>query len=256
MKILDCESIESTRRSLHSILGIGESRLNALFDSIDISDGSHPGTEPQRRLMSYVVDATRCQVSFDATCFFHFTRTFRGNTFDEGLLPLDQIIGKIWDFLFRLTEEQVTSQQWADLRRSIHQSDSNGAHLYTIKLADPKFHGGPHAFLIRETAIKGIKVGSLWDYFKTPEIVEDICNCCAQRYGIDLTQKFIANTTPCIVKFTDYSAHERNLRWALLYAYQKRRNLDFNPRAPGGFSGDGKPVPKDRIRKVKFLPRL
>jgi hypothetical protein len=71
MKILDCESLKSTCESLENILGIKESRLHKLFDSMDVYDDSCTDIEPISRLFSYVVNETHCQVDFDATCWFH-----------------------------------------------------------------------------------------------------------------------------------------------------------------------------------------
>lgn len=252
LKILDCQSIESTYQSLEDILGIKESHLHKLFDSVDIYDSSWSYIEPVRRLFSYVRRETHCKVDFDASCFFHCTRTRSSNTFDEGLLPLDQMIDKIWDFLFDLTEGQVISQQWADFRHSMQSNNSHWADLYRMKLADASLHGGPHAFLIRETTIKGIKDKHYVNYFRIPEIVEDICYCCP--YNINLRHKFIANTVPCIVKFIDYTDSKTALRTAMIYAYHKYRNLELSLACNGGFSGKGVQVPKDVILKVEFLP--
>jgi len=245
MKTLDCESIESTYKSLENILGIKESHLHKLFDSVDVDD-SCSGIEPTQRLFSYVVRETHCQVDFEATCWFHCTRTWPSNTFDEGLLPLDQVIDKIWDFLFDLTEGQVTSEQWASFRDSMSTSNSHWADLYRMKCDNAKLHG-PHALLIRKAAVKD---SSYWNYFEIPEIVDDICKCYPDK---GLRDKFIARTAPCIVKFIDHTSNPNALRVAMIYAYHVHYNLDLLPACNFCFSGEGIPVPKNRILKVKFL---
>jgi len=249
MKVLDCESIELTYQSLEDILGINKSRLNILFDSIDIYDGSCSGIEPIKRLYSYVLNEIQCQADFDATYFFHCTRTKRGNEFEEGLLPLNEVIDKMWDFLFDLTEGQVTPQQWADFRHSIESSNSHWANLYTMKLANAKLHGGPHASLIKETTIKETNSSKLWNYFEIPEIIDDICKCCP--FKINLRHKFTTNTAPYIVKFIDYTNNKDALLHALLYAYHKHRHLELSDNCNTCFSGKGQPVPKNRIITIK-----
>lgn len=252
MKILDCESIGSTYKSLENILGIKKSRLHKLFDSVKIYDDSCSDIEPTQRLFSYVIHATHCQSDFDATYWFHCTRTWSSNTFDKGLLPLGQVIDKIWDFLFDLTKGQVTSQQWADFKHSIESSNSHGADLYRMKLANAKLHGGPHALLIREAAIEAAKSSMYWNYFEIPEIVDDIFKCCP--YRIDLRHEFVTKTAPCIVKFRDDSAEIGPLRRALIYAYHKHHNLDLLPASNCCFPDEGIQIPNDGSFKVEFLP--
>lgn len=253
MKTLDCESIESTYKSLENILDIKESRIHKLYDSIDICDDSCSGIEPTQRLFSYVIREAHCKVEFDATCWFHFTRTQNSNTFEEGILPLKQALPKLLDFLFELSKEQFTPQQWEDFKHSIDSIDSHWAKLFKMKMADAKLHGGPHAFLVKEAAIKGIRDSHLVNYFRTPEIIEDICYCCADKYGIDLIHKFRANTSPCIVKLIDYTSNTKALCSAMIYSYHKHHNLGFSLDCNYGFSAKGTTVPKDRIINMDFL---
>lgn len=251
MKVLDCESIESTYKSLEAILGVKKSRLCQLFDSINVYEEMHESTSDF--LFSYIRDETDCKADFDKTCWFHCTRTLKSNSFKEGILPLKEVIPKIWDFLFDLSEGQLTRKQWADLKRFIDYSQYHYANLYRMKWADVKLHGGPHALLIREDAIGAAKSSTYWNYFEIPEIVDDICYCCVDKCGIDLTHKFITSTVPCIVKFIDYKANIGALRTAMIYAYLKHRNLDLLPDSNLCFSAEGVPVPKEKILNVEFL---
>jgi hypothetical protein len=131
-------------------------------------------------------------------------------------------------------------------------SNSHWADLYRMKLANARLHGGPHALLIREAAIEAAEDSLYWNYFKIPEIVDDICNCFP--YRVDLRHKFITNTAPCIVKFIDDVADTHTLSMALIYAYHKYRNLDLLPASNCCFPSKGVSIPKDRILKVEFLP--
>ena len=252
MKTLDCESLSSTYKSLEFILGLTKHELQQIFDSTDIPGRVSDSADPAKELFSYIERQTHCQAEFDATCWFHCTRTWPSNTFDIGLLPLDQVIDKIWNFLFDLTKGQITSQQWADFKHSIESSNSHWADLYRMKLANAKLHGGPHALLIREAAIEAAKSSMYWNYFEIPEIVYDISECCP--YRIDLKHEFVTKTAPCIVKFRDDRAEIGPLRGALIYVYHKHRNLDLLPASNCCFPGEGIRIPNDGSFKVEFLP--
>ncbi len=250
MKTLDCESIESTYQSLEAILGIKEIELKGIFGSVDVYTACEQDrksfTRPTDFLLSYVQKQKSCKTHFDATCWFHCTRTRPDNKYEEGILPLDQTIPHIMDFLFELCRDELTivqSQFKTTLMNALRLVDTYDARCHG--------NGGPHALLIREAAIEAAKDSTYWNYFRIPEIVDDICKCCP--YGVNLKHKYITNTAPCIVKFIDYRADMYVLRRALIYAYLKYRNLKLLPNSNLCFSAEGIPVPKDRILNVEFL---
>lgn len=255
VKVLDCESIESTYKSLEDILGVKEFDLCQLFDSIAIYEQMHEST--CNFLFSYIRDKTHCKPHFDKACWFHATRTWPENTYDDGLLPLNQAIDKIWDFLFELAKEQITAQEWRDFRNFMDSgSGNNYAYLYRMKLNNAKIHGGPVAFLVKQIAF--VRNSSYVNYFDCPEIVEDICNNCSKT---NLMKLYQSNTVRCIVKFVDQWAPttkawtpEKALSTALLYVYHDHHGLelDYGGELTYTFDGKGTPVPKDRILKVEF----
>jgi hypothetical protein len=251
-KILDCESIESTYKSLEIILGVKRDKLQQTFDSLDIYNAFYKEkkynffTSPDDLLLSYVKERTSCKTEFDAICGFHCTRTLPGNTFANGLLPLHQSIDKIWTYLFTLVERQLTTQEWANLRDSISSSDNRFAYQYNLKFQDINAHGGPWAWLIKGRWIYNTA------YLTTPEIIEDICGYCNHIFNeINLRKLYIDNTVPCIIKFVDYMAPISALSEAMEYVYNQHRDPNVLTGSGYGFSAR-KIIPKDQILMVEF----
>ena len=230
MKELDCESIESTYKSLEAILGIKKSDLCQLFDSVEVY-----GKTRERyceSLFTYIQRKTDCQAHFDKTCWFHATRTWPDNTYEDGLLPTKQALNKISDFCSELVKRQTT------IPERIKSSNPGGdACLHELKCCN----GGPFGFLIREFAF--VPDSMYVNYFDSPEIVEDI----------GLKELYHTKTVPCIVKFHDQRTSTEKLSIALLYAYHDHSDigLTYGGELAHSFDGENKPVPKDRI-KVEF----
>lgn len=217
MKILDCESIESTYKSLETILGVKKSGICQLFDSIKVYEEMRESNSDF--LLSRIQEKTNCKTHFDKTCWFHATRTWQDNEYDEGLLPSYQAAPKIADFLCKLAIQ-------------VHKDKIN------------KENFGPFGFLIREIAF--VRNISFTDFFQSPEIVVDN----------DLEELYKANTVKCIVKFVDQQTPREALSTALLYAYHKHcgRPLD-DPldSLTHPFNGKGTPVPKENICRIEFI---
>ncbi len=229
--MLDCESIESTYKSLEDILGVKKSDLCQLFDSVEVY-----GKTRERyceSLFSYIQRKTDCKAHFDKTCWFHATCTWSGNTYEDGLLPTRQALNKIWDFQSALVKGQTT------IPERIKSSNPGGdVHLYELKC----HNGGPFGFLLRELAF--VCDSTYVNYFDSPEIVEDI----------GLNELYHANTVPCIVKFRDQQTSTEQMCIALLYAYHDHHDigLTYGGELAHSFDGENKTVPKDRILKVEF----
>jgi hypothetical protein len=256
-KILDCESIESTYKSLEAILGVKRDKLQQVFDSLDIYNAFYEEkkynyfSSPDDLLLSYVKERTCCKTEFDEICGFHCTRTLHGNTFSEGLLPLSQSIGKIWDYLFMLVGNQLTIQQWTNLRDSISSSNNRFAYQYNLKFQDINAHGGPWAWLIKEA---GLHNGA---YLTIPEIIEDICGYCSDIFSnVNLKKLFIDNTVPCIIKFvTPTNAISATMKThalsaAMKYVYDRHQDPEILGASGYGFSA-GEIIPKDQILMVE-----
>lgn len=227
MKTLDCESIESTYKSLETILGVKESELCQLFDEAEVYGERRqwPHLSELDFLLSYIQSkVAHCETDFDKTCFFHATRTWPNNKFEDGLLPLNQAAEKICDFLFELVKEQVTVQQWAKFRNSVISPNSNSYDNYAEKHRKPKIHGGPVAFLIKEIALLANSDGT--DYLASSEFIEDI-----SKYWVfesDLVELFRENTVPFIIKFDGHVSQIGALKTAIMYAYHRHRGLKLD----------------------------
>ena len=231
MKTLDCESIESTYKSLKTILGVEKSDLCQLFDSVDVYKEireSFCGF-----LLSYIQKKTHCKTDFDKACFFHATRTWPDNTYEDGLLPTKQAEDKICNFLSKLVNRQATITPRGNAM--IRQNKYN--------------HGGPFGFLIRDFAF--VRDQRYVNYFDCPEIVEDN----------SLKKEYKPKTVPCIVKFVDQWEPTTKawipteaLSVALLYAYHDHhdKKLGQEMELTYSFNGRNALVPKKNIFKVEF----
>src|SRR6266576_2433296 len=99
MKTLDCESVDSTYESLKQILGISRSNLESLFDEIAITrledSDAASRISPEDYVLTGVQQISRTQSEYDQTCWFHLTRVSEPSRFENGLLPLPQVIESI-----------------------------------------------------------------------------------------------------------------------------------------------------------------
>jgi len=245
LKILDCESVTSTYKSIEQILRIDESRLQRLFESIDIDTSC--GEECLRAVMK----ATGGEPRYDRTCWFHLTRTTPGNKFEQGLLPLGESIDLIWELLRSLAIPNVSKACWDAFRRDLEGASCEPHHyalLYEMKTTD-KDHWGPFGMLIRDHAFEPIDLGN-YDYLDVPEIVRDICICFSERSRFNLLQAFIDKTQPCIVKFFQDSAERNDLAAALYYLYNQFRGLGLG--MSWACDAEGRVNP-EQILSVDFL---
>lgn len=155
MKVLDCETIDSTYESLEQILGTGRSQLETVFDGVDVErfyrDNPRHPQPPEDLIFSEVRKVATLSGNYDRTCWFHLTRTAPTNTFDQGILPLGQCLDAIWNFLYSLAKRQVTQEEWNRFRHDM--GSDHHADLYEMKAHDP-MHWGPYALLTRDHAFK------------------------------------------------------------------------------------------------------
>jgi hypothetical protein len=150
-------------------------------------EDNEPNVSPDVFIFSKILEKIKESISFNAACWFHLTRTSPNNKFENGILPLGQVIESIWHFLFKLLENSFTKKEWNIFRKEIENNYPNHfADLYRTKV-QKSFHWGPFAVLVRDIAFRPEESGS-HDYFRTPEIIEDICVCFKEKYSIDLLE--------------------------------------------------------------------
>jgi hypothetical protein len=256
MKILDCESVESTYSSLESILGVSREGIDAVLGPLD--DKSFSSISDQM-ILEAVTKEINPTVSYDRVFWFHLTRTIPEANFDEGILPLGQRIESVWAYLYSLIKQDVTENQWSQFRQSLLESQhsypySHFAHLYRVKAGD-SFHWGPYGYLVRDIIFQ-VSGGDPAHYLRTPEIIEDICQCFKERYRFNLQDAFIKSTKPCVVKFFDNSPKTSYVSAALCYIYDSLHGKEFQPSSCMCFDAEGKTISRDRILKVEFLEHV
>jgi hypothetical protein len=253
MRVLDCESIETTYNSLEGILGIQRDAIDVAFQDLDVErfyrDNPRYPEPPDDLVFSVVTNNAPSPPVFDKVCWFHLTRTAVTNTFEHGILSLGQQIDSIWNFLHTLLDDGFPREEWNDFRR--HSGDSHSAYLYRMKVGNP-LHWGPYAILVRDVAFKAKEVGN-HDYLRAPEVVEDICMCFSEKYGFDLLDVFLKGTKPCIVKFVDNHPRSDCLLAALYYLYSAYHEQELSRYCNTCFDGEGVLIPKERILKIEFL---
>jgi hypothetical protein len=252
MKVLDCESTESAYASLETILGVSRGDIDALIGSLD--KRAYYSTSDEA-IFEAITGSAAPRMDFDRVYWVHLTRTTPGNNFEQGILPLGPRLDSIWDFLYSLISQNFSESEWAVFRQSISDKrsfhlSSSAAHDYNLKTNDP-FHWGPYAFLIRDIAFKGGS-GDYGHYLRAPEVIENIYNCFAERYGPELEEAYTKSTQPCVVKFIDDRTKPSYVPEALHYLWHAYHGEELGV-CGITFDGEGETVPPDRILKVEFI---
>lgn len=245
MKILDCESVDSTYESIQSILEVDRGVIDEVFAELNIEQflGENCGERifPEDVVPSALTNRSKLPGTFDQTCWFHLTRTFKGNQFENGLLPLPQIINTIYDFLFSLVRDRLSREQWNKFIEELYEDSFHRSQITGAR--------GPDAFLIRDIAFRG----GIHDYLRVPEIISDICYAFNKTFGFDLLTKFLDNTKPCIVKFSSDMSRAEDFRKAVYYIYLVHHGSEFGSECDIARTGLGTPIPMDQIVRIDFL---
>lgn len=126
------------------------------------------------------VDITK--IGFEGVYHFHVSRVLDPQSIlTDGVLPLDSMLGRLWNDLHLLCFDQITPEQWRPPRQELVSNtrtplhDRDGAWTCRLKFATPVRYG-PYASIVRQHALEPID--SEHAYVKSPEIVEDVGSCC------------------------------------------------------------------------------
>jgi hypothetical protein len=248
MTMLDCHNSTSAHRTISSILGLSLEELHAVVVSFRIdNDSSGPWTDD---LLAHVLTKAE-RVRHSGTYYFHLTRTQRPEAFYTGIEPLGHVLDRLWDSLGSLASPDIGRQDWTTFRGWLEIPGNGGdsGDLYRMK-AEDSFHWGPYGALLRESAFQSAELGQ-HDYLAVPEIIEDICNAVGEEFGLDLLERFVASSTPCIVKFATKDTETETLKTAVAYLWGV---LLDEPTLSGNYSHDAAgPVPRDRVVAVETL---
>lgn len=249
MTHLDCESPEAAVNSLAFIYDIKPEQLIDFFRRFDIDEHYETnkpylaGHDETRRLLENRFGPPKKQIT--RTYWYHLTRTEKGASFDDGLLPLNSVLPRVWQMLLRV----VSGSHHAERLLNMYDQCVENFH-YNLKTPDP-LHWGPYAMLVKEIGACATSVGN-HDYLQIPEIVEDICSGYAARFGVSIQSMVERALVPTVVKFwSEDQEHLYGLTSAIYYAYLSNRGLELSNLANTCFDGNGRTVPKDRIVYVE-----
>lgn len=247
MIILDCETYESTIESLVNIYNISKDEIEDFFGSFDLDfhfDENKSFEYPDRELrLEFEKTYNVKHKDINNICWFHLTRTLITENFKEGILPLSQVLEKIWDIFFTIFKDTEHYENLLDMK-------SSGVNDFQFNLkVESNIHSGPYAMLIRDVAFCAEEVQN-HDYLSIPEIFEDICNGYKSVYGVNIQKMLEDSLQPKIVKF---STKENNyisyIESALYYAYLKYNGKKLSNQL-AGFDGKNKVIKNNQIIKI------
>lgn len=142
MTHLDCENPTSAVQSLAQIYDTAQDRLVDFFRSFDI-DEHYELNRPElssdqeiRRIFEGRFGPVRRCIT--RTYWYHLSRTVKGASFEEGVLPLNAALPRIWLMLFRMFKD---SHHAGRLRSMAEQGVDN--FQYNFKTPD-SLHWGPY----------------------------------------------------------------------------------------------------------------
>lgn len=250
--ILDCETLETTRTSVCRAFKCDAEVIISVLRRIDLEAiyGSAPWPEvpPDEFLFDFVANEIGEPELPHEICWFHFTRTTSGCSFNEGILPLGAVLPKVWDMLIDIAPSVVVKENLRNLREK-------GVPDFHYGLKVPNgVHWGPYGYLVREVADHA-RALSQHDYLAMPEIVEDICNGYEKQFGASVIEHFRRELKPCAVKFV-MPAGSRGfdtLKVALSYLYSGTKLEELGASCVTCFDGEGVSVPAERILSVAFI---
>jgi hypothetical protein len=243
---LDCESVESTYRSLERITGLNRNALNSRLDHYKALNVPVPEANPYNFMVDLITEGQSGTLRHTGTCWFHATRTHDPLSFKKGIKPLSEMLGFFWSFLHSLVADWISEEQWLAFQNKV-EAEGYGLCRGVIEARLGATDGGPWGFLIQDVPLHP---EHHQNYLRTPEIVEDICRCFKTEFRFDLQQLYFQITSPCIVKFVSRMPRTGEIGCALYYLDHMRAGNDVNWINSWCLNGRGKPIPKEDILNV------
>ena len=248
-KMIDCENLESAIISVCDLFSCADTDLSFQLRQIEIEkiyEEGGPDYPPDEFIYRELVSMFGKPVHPESICWFHLTRTYPGNDFDEGILPLGMALESIWDMIFRAFESTGHYDRLLSMKT---QGVGNG--LYQLKVPDP-FYWGPFAMLVKDVAFSAHRIEN-HDYLKLPEIIEDICNCYLNKFEVSIHSDIEKALVPCIIKFKADSKGEFGIRPAIHYVYKCIKGEPVSQRSNICFDAKGKAIPMKDIIKIEYI---
>jgi hypothetical protein len=174
MAVLDCESLETSLKSICAIYGTTKPKVVRFLSRVDLEAEYEKKTIP-KGCDDYLKDLFESEFGtpiqrLEKVFWFHLTRVPAGTNFVEGLLPLHLALDPIWRMVLSIPRNPTTRMNLDKLRKEGVPDDP-----YISKVSSRTELGGPCAMLIRESAFHATAMTNR-DHLALPEIVEDICN--------------------------------------------------------------------------------
>lgn len=255
---LGCQDVQTALASLAEALAVDVKQLRASLLPYDESRFADSSEDPYVRLPRELLEGFGRDaetVSFEGAFYFHGTRVTDHDCFyRDGILPLDDVIARLWAVLFDLVRDERSTEEWAAFRSGVER-DAGGhdGFLYRLKTGD-RLHFGPYGVLVRETLLDPSATSS-HDYLGYPEIVRDIARCYQSAYDLDLDARFCAASHPVIVKFQSTDVWAGALPTAIWFVFAKLRDDELTLNARGGFDGEGRAVAPEEVVNVETVER-
>jgi hypothetical protein len=149
--VLDCESPETTLRSVASIFNCSPAVLHDFLANPEIGEYYETNFDslPDFREYLYLVVEKHFGGAklLDAVFWFHTTRVAPGTSFSEGILPLGAVLPQLKETLVELVDD-------VEMRKMLKaklDADRVADHHYQNKTND-ELHWGPYAILVKEVA--------------------------------------------------------------------------------------------------------
>ena len=249
MRELDCESAETALAGLAALFGVGDSTLAAELSSFAFESvperlhREHPYEDLLCHHLGYQYETLPTP---KVIYWFHATRVLSDVDFAEGILPLPDVLERVWANLEGLAADWSSPEEWRHFRTNMK---GQGARQYRTKLTyQPE--GGPFAHLVKPVVFEAGRVGN-HDYLAVPEIVEDICLSYNEMLGHDLLGQYRSATTPCIVKFRHAGSWPGAVRAALMFVHHWLTDRDYSIHCSTCFDGRGIRVAPEQLVAIE-----
>lgn len=251
--VLDCESIESTFKSISKIYSIKPNEIKAFLINKDLDEYYRKYDPPYTgdKVLGGLFEKEFNKPTKNLGCVFwnHLTRTLRGHDFREGILPLNEAIEKIiWPAFFKIFRGTKHLTRLKHMKQ--HGVDDR---LYKMKIQH-EYLGGPYALLIYDKAFERTTVKT--GFLEFPEIIEDICNGYQNSYNKSIHNIVKNSLVPCVVKFKSRKQlYKLYVTTALYYLYNIYHKKEQSIYSNSCFDGEGESIPFEDIIKIEYLDK-
>jgi hypothetical protein len=250
---LDCETFESTEKSLAAVLGIEHSRVRTSLNEFTLDDfqvNADIVDDRWRPMLNTVAGRTIEDFDQGFTHWFHATRVKDFATFHSGIRSLPQQLNETWASLYTFVTDLLTPEQWRSFRTEAERENFGGHSPEVIRAwISAK---GPYAFLLAESPLNPRGNGN-HDYFATSELVEFIALYFERKFRVSLHARYQAATRPALVKFKTEGIKAAHLGAAFDYLLHRKSGWSLSCLSPC-FSGEGRSVsPKQMVKVIPVV---